>query len=564
MAEKAETDPLLSGKKLASGLQTLGKMYDKATDVPLVGPALAAPLGLALWVGDLAETYGAGLLILLFSSQHVLKGFVRGFCSNPESFLYKSYGVAGPLMQVYQGVAMLPWSVKPIIGLCSDLFPINGYHKGPYIIIAAALGMAGICTIGYIPQEALPIYLMVLCLFFKNLLISAADLLTEAKYAEQMSAKPEKGPDLMTFVWGGMEGAAVISLLLVGPMITVLGPKSPYMIAAIPAAFIFWPLGKGYLGEKQKTQEEIQKTRDDHMQNIEAFILCVLMLAATLTMSIAGMCTRNSTIHFCVALGVFAVILTSFSVLLRPDIAKVNALALIQGSFRVSIGGAAFYFYTDTPEMYPEGPHFSTTFYTSVMGLVGAGCSVVGFWSYRKYLREWTFQNLLLIANIAVAVLNLCDVLLYSRLNVKLGIPDTVFVLGSEASTTVISTWMSVPNVVLMSQLCPRGLEATMYALLAGCHNLGSPIGQYFGAFMLTQLGIKPSGAPNESHQFENLWKASLISSTLPCIAIALIPFMIPNVKQNEKVLQEDETSATAGSLWKRFMGQDKKKDASV
>merc|ERR1719446_1055971 len=152
------------------------------------------------------------------------------------------------------------------------------------------------------------------------------------------------------------------------------------MIAAIPAAFIFWPLAMGYLGEQKKTAEQIQKTREEHMRNVEAFVLCLLMLAATLTMSIAGMCTKNANIHFCVALTVFVVILTSFSVLLRPAIAKVNALALIQGSLKVSIGGASFYFYTDTPEMYPEGPHFSTTFYTSVMGLVGAGCSVVGFY----------------------------------------------------------------------------------------------------------------------------------------------------------------------------------------
>lgn len=558
----SEKDTLIAGKKEYSSAY-VGALYDQVSSLPLLGPALAAPLGLALWVADLADTYGAPLLILLFSSQHVLKGFVRGFTSNPESFLYKSYGVAGPAMQVYQGVAMLPWSVKPILGLCSDLLPINGYHKGPYIVIAAVLGMGGITAIGYVPQESLPVYMLVLALFFKNLMVSCADLLTEAKYAEQMSEKPEKGPDLMTFVWGGMEGAAVIALLLVGPMITTAGPKSPYMIAAIPAAFIFWPLAKGYLGEQQKTQEEIQKTREMHMQNGEAFILCLLMLAATLTMSIAGMCTKNANIHFAVALGVFVVILTSFSVLLRPSIAKVNALALIQGSLRVSIGGAAFYFYTDTPEMYPEGPHFSAFFYTTVMGLVGAACSIFGFYTYRTYLRDWTFQRLLLIANIAVAVLNLADVLLYSRWNVRLGIPDMVFVLGSEASTTVISTWMSVPNVVLMSQLCPRGLEATMYALLAGCHNLGSPIGQYFGAFMLTQLGIQPTGAVGESHQFENLWKASLISSVLPCVAILLIPWLIPDTKQNEKVLQDDETSATAGSLWKKYvMGEDKKATA--
>ena len=33
-----------------------------------------------------------------------------------------------------------------------------------------------------------------------------------------------------------------------------------------------------------------------------------------------------------------------------------------------------------------------------------------------------------------------------------------------------------------MSQLCPRGMEATMFALLAGCHNLGATISSNFGA----------------------------------------------------------------------------------
>merc|ERR1712048_433327 len=63
-----------------------------------------------------------------------------------------------------------------------------------------------------------------------------------------------------------------------------------------------------------------------------------------------------------------------------------------------------------------------------------------------------------------------------------------------------------MPSVMIMSRLCPRGLEATMFALLASASNLGSNISNYSGAFLLDVLGVRPNGGKNESDQFENLW----------------------------------------------------------
>ena len=45
-----------------------------------------------------------------------------------------------------------------------------------------------------------------------------------------------------------------------------------------------------------------------------------------------------------------------------------------------------------------------------------------------------------------------------------MGIPDHVLVLGAEALTDVIGQWVWRPGAVLMSQLCPEGMEATMFA----------------------------------------------------------------------------------------------------
>lgn len=54
------------------------------------------------------------------------------------------------------------------------------------------------------------------------------------------------------------------------------------------------------------------------------------------------------------------------------------------------------------------------------------------------------------------------------------------------------------PGVVILSQLCPPGLEATMYALLAGCHNLGGTIASATGAWVLQVLEVQPAGAKDK------------------------------------------------------------------
>merc|ERR1719409_1270263 len=106
------------------------------------------------------------------------------------------------------------------------------------------------------------------------------------------------------------------------------------------------------------------------------------------------------------------VVLISFSVVLRPAIAKMNAFFLIQTSLGISIGGATFYFYTNTPEQYKHGPHFSIQFFTTILGLVSSFCSLVGLVIYNRYMKDWTYRRLLLISNLALAALSLGDLLI--------------------------------------------------------------------------------------------------------------------------------------------------------
>ena len=131
--------------------------------------------------------------------------------------------------------------------------------------------------------------------------------------------------------------------------------------------------------------------------------------------------------------------------------------------------------------------------------------------------------------------------------NSLIGIPDDAFVIGSDAFVEVTYLWTYMPSVVIMSQLCPHGVEATMYALLAGSSNFGQQLASSAGSFSLCMLGVQPTGGAGESKQFDNLWIAALISALLPCVPLLLLPVLIPDARQTDVLLGGKASGAGEG-----------------
>ena len=117
-------------------------------------------------------------------------------------------------------------------------------------------------AVATIPQNHLPVGGAVMLFFFMALQRSVCDLLTEAKYAESISASPESGPDLLTFVWGGIEFFALIGLLLIGPILEHYGPRRPLLILIPFASLILVPAGLNYLKERRQVPAEVAEKRE--------------------------------------------------------------------------------------------------------------------------------------------------------------------------------------------------------------------------------------------------------------------------------------------------------------
>ncbi|CAD7948162.1 unnamed protein product [Amoebophrya sp. A120] len=626
--------------------------------------------GLYSWTGSLSSTYGFHLLVLIFTGHHILKGFVGGGGSGGivgagMEYHFRDHKVSGSSLQIYQSVASLPWSIKAIMGLVSDSFPMYGrYYKAPYVAFTTMVACGCYLFVG---SHFVSVQISTICFFFAFFQMSLADLMIEAKYAEQVKKHPEKGPDLISFVWGGMSLWTLLSTVIVGYLIENLGADSCFLFALPFAALILLPTLGDYFEEGAEYDEQRLREQQEHEEQMEAyaeqqptiesettrladsgaasqasdykaadtasaavalqrtspqlplnsassspedntalvvpgggsagarppsslvrsepegenaiasqrtstssvknsqhllqieenrpiFYLAIFMGISGITTAAFSVLVTSKILNFIVAYGLGLTVLFGFSVFLRPIVAKMNAFFFIQNVLAVSVHGAAFYFFTDTPEQYPDGPHFEPHFYISVIGIVASVFSLIGMTTYNMYAKEWNYQTILMYSNIVAMFLQLVNCIVFLRWNVKMGIPDSYFMVCSTGITSAVFQFGWMPGTVMLAQMVPRGLESTMYALLAGSFNMSTMMSNYSGALLLELLNCRPNGSKNEGKEFEYLWVGALVGSALPCVTLFAIPYLIPNAKQTEKLLVENPESPTIGSVYSRYL----------
>ena len=98
-----------------------------------------------------------------------------------------------------------------------------------------------------------------------------------------------------------------------------------------------------------------------------------------------------------------------------------------------------------------------------------------------------------------------------------------------------------MPSVVLTSKVCPKGLESTIYALLAGMQNMGQNVSQSLGAYLITAMGVKTACEPSPEEEcdcnFDNLPQLLFICHMfLPLLSIPLTFVLIPNIKMTDPI----------------------------
>lgn len=357
-----------------------------------------------------------------------------------------------------------PWVLKPVWGFIADAFPLLGSRRRSYLLFSGMISATGWFTLGSgLYGESVGAAMLFLTL--GNLGMAFSDAVVDGLVVEKTRQDDSLMGNLQSYSWGCRSMGAIFSAYFSGALVESWGVNQ--VLAATAALPLLVALTTILLDEPST------QLKSRHSVTWED-----LMSQATL---------------------VWKAIQT------REILLPVTFMTAWQAS--PSSGSAMFYFFTNELHFTPE-----------LLGrsqLSGAIASLAGIILYSKFFASVPIKDYLLKVNITAVLVGLLPLLLVTRMNLSLGLPDQVFVIGDDVVQTVAGELAHMPILVLAARLCPAGVEATFFALLMSALNLSGLVASAVGAGLTDMLHVTESN-------FNNLFWLVLL-----CNMSALLPLLL-------------------------------------
>lgn len=513
-----------------------------------------------LFFTQLLRIFGWRFLLFVCTSQMLLKGLVYYIVSNLMLPLFKQvFQVDASHLQFMLLIVMIPWSIKPLLGLCSDLLVIGGYHKRPWLYFSLVAGMlgSGLAFLAFSRYSAVG---MSLCLMGVQFEIATFDLMSEASYSAIMRDRPEIGSDIVVLVQACQHAGAIVAMLFVGAMADAQVFNGLFGICMGLCLLPLVPTVAGWISEPPVPQgtggSENYKTRENRCSSARKCSNFIRLTATDESLADAG--HRRGMIAIIAFTGLAAPITAICVNALDPSIGLAIALLLTIGSLfgafvafprmvfnvaafqvftslsRPALGSAMDYFYTADETCLPGGPHFSMTFYMTTAGLIGTIMTFFSTFLYKMTLSKLRFRTVLITTTILSGAIGASDLILVLRVNKWFGFSDKAFYLTGEAIFEPVLNMLNyIPMMVLLSKVVPEGMESSCFAYLAGLSNFASMISELSGGLIFEAAGVMTVGKCN----FDNLWWLILICHVgLPIVGGVGASVLIPNTLQTEEL----------------------------
>ena len=162
--------------------------------------------------------------------------------------------------------------------------------------------------------------------------------------------------------------------------------------------------------------------------------------------------------------------------------------------------------------------------------------ALLGVLIYQKFLKNVSFRNILGWSVVISSALGMTTLLLVTHTNRLLGIDDHWFSLGDSLILTVAGQIAFLPILVLSARLCPKGIEATLFALLMSIVNLANLLSHELGSLLTHWLGVTETN-------FNNLWLLITITNLSTLLPLPLVKWLPNNDPQAEELEEQENIS---------------------
>ncbi|MCO5609879.1 hypothetical protein L7F22_064112 [Adiantum nelumboides] len=516
------------------------------------------------WLKGMGNVYGPSLMLLV-GLGYWIQGF-RCFPWFAVNFYFKDVLTVDPgTLQMVQNTVNIPMVAKPVYGIVSDTVYIRGAHRVPYLVIGGFLQALSWGTIAFLPGGSSSISIIAILLALSNLGASMVDVANDALVAECAKMKKSTG-ELQSFAWlstaaGGVLGNLIASFSLSRADFRLL--FSMFGMLLVCQAGKSMGVNEGLFGLRMphSTDAEIEQriesvetkplnllpsriSRYESSQYALAFKTTeCAWRQSSMEAKRVGYATMESigkgglrqvgietvrpdyaTVHRARSEALVAQAEPSkvsgmrqqfmelIDLVKKPQILYPLSWFMASYAMIPTLAGTMFFFQTQHLKIDP-----SVVGMAKVMGQVGL---MGGSALYSKYLKGVPLRKLLGSIQVLLCMCMMFDILLVKRMNVELGIPDAVLVLGASAFVDALNQFKILPFMVLLGQLCPAGSEGSLLAAFMSVQCLATIISGYMGVSLASMLHIT-------CDDFSELSTGIVVQSMaalLPLLWISFIP----------------------------------------
>lgn len=370
-----------------------------------------------------------------------------------------------------------PWLLKPLWGFVADAFPIFGSRRRAYLLLAGFTSILGYLGIGTsLVGDAKEATLVLLML--GNLGIAVSDVIVDAIVVEKARKDDRLMENLQSYSWCCRAVGAILSAYSSGALLEAWGIRPMFSATSVLPLLVV--LAAVLISEDEPQPEISGPTSviDNGVQQAQKL----------------------------------------WDTVRSPEI-YLPLLFIVCWQATPNSGSAMFYFFTNELQFKPE--------FIGLSQLIGAISSLAGTVLYNRVFAAMPARDYLLKVNLIAVALGLLPLLLVTRANVGLGIPDQAFVLGDDVVQTVAGELAHMPILVLAARLCPPGVEATVFALLMSALNLAGFVSGLIGSALTDYLHVTES-------DFGNLPLLILVCNLSGLLPLALLTF-VPDPTEREK-----------------------------
>uniref|UniRef100_A0ACD5XSB8 Uncharacterized protein n=1 Tax=Avena sativa TaxID=4498 RepID=A0ACD5XSB8_AVESA len=476
----------LPAEDKGSGKEETNVLIEEALEPPPAkagGPGNWMPSPVA-WFRMLVRELHWSFVLGVVATYGISQGLGGGITRVASDYYWKDVQKVQPsAAQVYHGVTSIPWMVKPLWGLLTDVLPVAGYRRRPYFVLAGIMGVIAMLIVSL--HSKLHVMFALLALMSGSASVAIADVTIDACVAENSLIYPHLAADMISLNGFCASVGGLIGFSISGFLVHAIGSQGALGMLTIPSALVILA---GML------------LKEVHIPNFPYGQAHNKFSEASGKMLMTLKCPE----------------------VWRPCLYMYMSLAL-----SVEIQEGMFYWYTNPS----AGPSFSEGFIGFIFAIGSVG-SLVGVILYQNILKDYSFRNLLFSSQLLLSLSGMLDLILVLRLNLKLGIPDYYFAVIDEGVSKMINRLKWMPLLVLSSKLCPPGIEGTFFALLMSIDNIGIMTGSWFGGLLLHLLKITRT-------EFKNLWAAVLIRNAMRLLPLTLL-FLVPGSDPNSNILPVD------------------------